>query len=93
VTDTKESSQIERVAEYCHDQSWAGWMEYLFSWCEANSDGSMTIPAERVQRWSRQMRTPYVELSETEKESDRIEARKILACSRDASNKCREREQ
>lgn len=69
----------ERIAQYCHDESWAGWMRYLFAWCRENPDGSMTIPAAQVDRWRRQMNTSYTDLPDIEKESDRIEARKILA--------------
>lgn len=54
-------------------------MEYLFSRSAQNGDGSVTIPADLVQRWRRQMRTPYEALAEGEKASDRIEADKMLA--------------
>ena len=38
----------------------------------------MIIPKEFVSRWQREMSTPYVDLPENEKESDRKEARKML---------------
>lgn len=67
----------ERLAALAHAQ-WSGWMEYLFDKCQMNEDGTATIPAWAVERWQRQMRTPYAELPEDEKESDRAEADKVL---------------
>lgn len=68
---------IELVAPLCHEQ-WSGWERYGFTKGEFNPDGSFIIDAESVKRWTRQMNTPYSELSEKEKESDRIEARKFI---------------
>ena len=60
-------------------QIWANWMQYLFSRCTIENDGGLTIPAEYVERWTRQIKTPYMELPEEEKESDRAQAKKILS--------------
>ncbi len=67
---------VEKVADFMHDQ-WSHWMKYQFekmfnyqSW----SDGKF----ELIERWKRQMNTPYAELSEKEKDSDREWARKLL---------------
>lgn len=68
---------IEHGAAIAHEQ-WSGWMKYLFEKSTQNADGTVTIPKWAVDRWTRQMNTPYVELPESEKESDRIEARKYL---------------
>ena len=68
----------ERLAENQHE-IWVHWMEYLFSVSIQNNDGSYTIPIHKVNRWRRQMITPYGELSEQEKESDREQADKIFA--------------
>lgn len=57
---------------------WAGWQEYLHSVCISNDDGSLTIPASYVQRWRRQIATPYEELSHDEQQMDRIEVMKYL---------------
>jgi len=67
----------ERLAELEHAQ-WAGWMQYLFENSIEVSDGNVVIPAALVVRWKRQMNTPYVDLPENEKESDRAEADKVL---------------
>lgn len=67
----------EATADVQH-QIWAHWMNYVFSICPQQEDGSVIIPAEKVERWKRQMDTPYKELSEKEKESDRHQADKVL---------------
>ena len=67
----------EGLAAYAHE-AWAGWMQYLFEKSQANADGTVTIPAPLVDRWLRQMTTPYASLPEAEKASDRIEADKML---------------
>jgi len=72
----------EKLAAYAHE-AWAGWMRHLFEQCL--DDGvvgiadraSVVIPPDLVARWKRQMNTPYEELPENEKESDRAEAIKI----------------
>jgi len=68
---------LEELADYAHF-AWSGWMEYLFSKSKMNPDGSCTIPTVSVEWWVRQMNTAYVDLSEREKESDRVEAKMIL---------------
>lgn len=67
----------EELAEYAHE-SWSGWMKYLFKKSIKNNDGTITIPKWAVNRWERQVTTPYAQLPEEEKESDRNEAEKIL---------------
>jgi hypothetical protein len=66
----------ERLAAIQHE-IWTHWMKYQFSVCIKNEDGSLTIPADKVERWERQMATPYSELSEQEKMSDRDQADKL----------------
>lgn len=74
----------EALAEYAHE-AWAGWMKYLFSKCvtephQTHIEQEMVciLPAWAVERWQRQMNTPYVDLPDDEKESDRLEADRIL---------------
>ena len=68
----------ERLAAVQH-VIWSDWMTHLFSVSTYNQDGTITIPADKVKRWKRQMHTPYDALSEREKESDRQQADKVLA--------------
>lgn len=71
-------SAVETLAAHAHDEIWAGWMSYLFSKGHENDDGSFTIPASWYWRWKYQAQTPYTQLPEDMKESDREEARRIL---------------
>lgn len=58
----------EALADQEHGR-WSRWMKYLFS---KSPDG--VIPPALVERWARQVSTPYKNLSEQEKDSDRKEA-------------------
>ena len=70
-------AHLEFHAERQH-QIWGHWMDYQFSLCEEQADGSLVIPAEKVERWKRQLATSYDELSEAERESDRQVVREHL---------------
>ena len=72
----------ERLA-YQQHAIWAHWMAYQFSVCQRNDDGSLTIPADKVERWQRQIDTTYTGLTEHEKDSDREQADKILSVIQD----------
>jgi hypothetical protein len=67
----------EQLADLAHEQ-WSGWMRYLFAVSIEHVDGTVTIPADKVARWKRQITTAYTALSEGEKESDRNEADRVL---------------
>lgn len=68
----------EALAALEHDR-WSGWMKYQFS-CRAPGDFTYTwtVPLDKLERWRRQMKTPYHELSEQEKNSDRAEADRTI---------------
>jgi len=68
---------VEVLAAEAH-AAWSGWMEYLFDKCESNDMGEAILPEWAVNRWMRQMTTPYADLSEEEKISDRKEAARYL---------------
>ncbi len=72
-----ETELVEALADKEH-ASWARWMHYLFTRCYETYDGNYVIPRELVDRWRRQKNTPYAELSEQEKQSDRDEVAYIL---------------
>jgi hypothetical protein len=62
----------ELLAAYAHN-AWSRWMRYVFEQGIEQSDGVL-IPHALVERWKRQMETPYEQLPEDEKASDREEA-------------------
>ncbi len=70
-------TSIDRLAAVEHER-WAHWQQYVHDQCQPTDDGSLVIPAELVERWSRQIETPYAELSEDERESDREQVRRYL---------------
>lgn len=67
--------QIEKLAALEHEQ-WAHWTKYMLD--------NLTI--DNILRWVRQIVTPYAELSEAEKKSDRIWAQKVIDCIRDGES-------
>jgi hypothetical protein len=69
---------IDTLASVEHER-WAHWQRYLHSKCVPQRlTGDLLIPAELVKKWEKQIDTPYSELSELEKESDREQVRKYL---------------
>lgn len=69
---------LERMAHEVH-QVWCNWMEHMFK--EGYRDylnGPWIMDNEARRRWQRQMRTPYAQLTEGEKHSDRDIARRYL---------------
>ena len=72
-----EQETREALAALAHIM-WSGWMDYMFSRCAETETGDLVIPAVWVERWRRQVRTPYQQLTFQEQESDREEADKML---------------
>ena len=64
-----EAALVEALAAQEHER-WSGWEKYR---------GSKGSNAVNLNRWKRQRETSYADLSEREKESDRVEARKTIA--------------
>jgi len=63
---------LEKLSDLEHDQ-WLHWTKYMLK----------SITEENIKRWERQIKTPYKDLSEKEKESDRVWARKVIKLFRD----------
>ena len=67
----------EALARYAHD-TWSCWKKSMFDQSELTDDGCVVIPKSLVERWTRQSKTPYDQLSEKEKVSDLKEADQIM---------------
>lgn len=74
---------MEQLSHIEHER-WSHWQRYMHDKGVRQADGSMVIPSDLVQQWDRQISTPYGELSEKEKESDREQVRKYLPAIVDA---------
>ena len=68
---------VETLAGVEHER-WSHWQRYMHGKCERKPDGSLVMPSELVAQWERQIATPYMDLSESEKESDRDQVRRYL---------------
>ena len=71
----REDEVIEKLAEIEHIK-WMEWARHILS--------EETITTQRVQRWVRNF-VPYAELSEVEKEKDRVLARRVMRILQDSS--------
>ncbi len=71
----------ERLADLEHDR-WSKWQKYMHGHVYDSSQSInphlKVIPTELYNRWEKQIVTPYSELSEKEKDSDRIEAQNTI---------------
>lgn len=62
---------LEKLSSIEHGR-WSKWKKYIYSKCIPSSDdGIWQIGEEWLTKWQRQIDTPYEELSEKEKDSDR----------------------
>lgn len=68
---------VEKLAEIEHSR-WSHWQRYVHGKCERRSDGSLVIPRELAERWQRQLETPYSDLTDAEKQSDRDQVQHYL---------------
>ncbi|MFH3480689.1 hypothetical protein [Xanthobacter variabilis] len=70
-------SIMDELAAAEHER-WAHWQRFVHDQASRMSDGSRLLPAELVERWERQIETPFGNLTEKEKESDRDQVRRYL---------------
>lgn len=70
------SGLFEKLAAIEHER-WADWQRYVHSKMTPSADDGIWLIGEAfIDRWERQIRTPYAELTEEEKESDRNQVRR-----------------
>ena len=70
----------EKLADIEH-QRWADWQRYVHSKFVEHSNGNgeyVCLPTELFKGWQKQIDTPYSELSEKEKDSDREQVDRYL---------------
>lgn len=70
-------AEIDLLADIEHER-WSHWQQYMHSKGERHEDGSLVLPADLVKQWEQQIASPYAQLSNKEKESDREQVRKYL---------------
>ena len=70
LTVDEKSELMEKLAAIEHER-WADWMSYLISCGARYENPGFVLPASLVDAWQRQIDTPYADLSEAEKQSDR----------------------
>jgi hypothetical protein len=75
IININEKELFEKLADIEH-QRWSSWQKYLHSKCIKNENGDLTIPCDYVNHLEKQINTPYCDLSEKEKDSDREEVMK-----------------
>ena len=68
---------LDELAAVEHER-WAHWQRYMHDKGERRCDGSLLIPAELVERWEKQIATPFSDLSEVERNSDREQVRRYV---------------
>lgn len=68
---------VDELASIEHER-WAHWQRYMHEKAIRQKDGSLLIPHDLVDKWERQISTPFDKLSDDEKDSDREQVAKYL---------------
>jgi len=72
-----EKALLEQLAAIEHER-WAHWQRFMHGKGERKPDGSLVLPADLVAQWERLIETPYAQLTDKERESDREQVRRYL---------------
>lgn len=74
----EEGKLMEKLADIEH-QRWADWQKYVNSEASYNTETQdFVLPYRLIMAWQKQIITPYSDLSEKEKDSDREQVRRYL---------------
>jgi hypothetical protein len=65
---------IDTLAAVEHER-WAHWQRYMHSKGTRLADGSLQLSGDLIARWEKQIATPFAELTQEEKDSDRDQVR------------------
>lgn len=68
---------LEQLASIEHER-WTHWQRFMHEQGQRQPDGSLLLPAELVAKWERLIATPYAQLTDKERESDREQVRRYL---------------
>ena len=82
----EDTKLIELLAAVEHER-WSAWEKYREKCVTANV-GHDSGAETHEERWKRLRETPYAQLTEREKESDRVEVRKTLAAIEEHQWRC-----
>lgn len=74
----KELREILAEQEHATWASWQKWVHKQGIWVKVGKGDMLALPSETIDRWEREISTPYANLSEAEKDLDRKEVDKIL---------------
>lgn len=75
--DLEESKIDEQIANRVFN-TWAQWLKFIFSNGKFNTDGSFTIPAKYVSKWTAIMTKRYNDLTEKQKIPSKLVAEVYL---------------
>ncbi len=67
--DEQKNNLRDNLADIQH-KIWSHWMIYMFDQCVSCSNGDLLILTQDVERWRRQSKTEYQNLTDKEKKSD-----------------------
>lgn len=68
---------LQRLSAVEHER-WSHWQQYMHSKGQRQPDGSLTLPAEMVRQWDKQIHTKYADLSPAEQVSDQEQVHRYL---------------